>query len=319
MNSDDKGLERTNDHGDLPIRTDGGRRILAFDFPVFRVGIAEYPDGPTGTTVLHFPDGATAALDVRGGSPGVIGDYGFVHAIALAGGSLLGLEAASGVAAGLLARGGYRARFSDIPLVSGGIVFDFGRRDNSIYPDKRLGRAALDAAVPGRFPLGARGAGSSVSVGNGVSYDRGERSGQGAAFRDIDGVKVFACVVLNAVGAVFDRTGTVVRGHLDPHTGRRSSLTEELDRYAGAEPRPGNTTLTVVVTNQTVVGHDLTQLARQVHSSMARAIQPFHTRDDGDALWVVSTREVNPARWSLSALGAAASEVVWDAVLSAHP
>ena len=141
----------TNDRGDLPIRSDGGSRVLAFDFPAFRVGIAEYPDGPTGTTVLHFPDGATAALDVRGGSPGVIGDYGFVHAIALAGGSLLGLEAASGVAAGLLARGGYRARFSDIPLVSGGIVFDFGRRDNSIYPDKRLGRAALDAAVPGGF------------------------------------------------------------------------------------------------------------------------------------------------------------------------
>ena len=319
MSSGARAPAMTNDRGDLPICTDGGRRVLTFDFPSFRAGIAEYPDGPTGTTVLHFPDGATAALDVRGGSPGVIGDYGFVHAIALAGGSLLGLEAASGVAAGLLARGGYRARFSDIPLVSGGIVFDFGRRDNSIYPDKRLGRAALDAAVPGRFPLGARGAGSSVSVGNGISYDRGEPSGQGAAFRDLRGVKVFACVVLNAVGAVFDRGGTVVRGHLDPRTGKRASLVEELDRYADANPQPDNTTLTVVVTNQAVVGHDLTQLARQVHSSMARAIQPFHTRDDGDALWVVSTREVNPSPWSLSALGVLASEVVWDAVLAAHP
>ena len=74
-----------------------------------------------------------------------------------------------------------------------------------------------------------------------------------------------------------------------------------------------------MVTNQTVVGHDLTQLARQVHSSMARAIQPFHTRDDGDALWAVSTREVDPSPWSLSALGVLASEVVWDAVLAAHP
>ena len=319
MNSDRNGPVNTNDHGGLPIHTAAGERVLTFDFPALRVGIAEYPDGPTGTTVLHLPDGATAAMDVRGGSPGVIGDYGFVHAIALAGGSLLGLEAASGVAAGLLARGGYRASFSDIPLVSGGIVFDFGRRDNSIYPDKRLGRAALDAAVPGRFPFGARGAGVSVTVGNGLRYDSGEPSGQGAAFRDIGGVKVFACVVLNAVGAVFDGDGKVVRGHLDPHTGRRSSLVENLERYVDREPEPGNTTLTVVVTNQTVVGHDLTQLARQVHSSMARAIQPFHTRDDGDALWVVSTSEVNPARWSLSALGVAASEVVWDAVLAAHP
>ena len=112
MTSHGKGLAKTNEDGGLPIRTDAGDRVLAFDFPAFRVGIAEYPDGPTGTTVLHSPDGATAALDVRGGSPGVIGDYGFVHAIALAGGSLLGLEAASGVAAGLLARGGYRARSS---------------------------------------------------------------------------------------------------------------------------------------------------------------------------------------------------------------
>lgn len=126
-----------------------GAGALRSTFLSFRVGIGEYPDGPTGATVLHFPDGATAALDVRDGSPGVIGNHGFVHAIAFARGSLLGLEATSGVAAGLMARGGYRASFSAIPLVSGGIVFDFGRRDNSIYPDKRLGRAALDAAVPG--------------------------------------------------------------------------------------------------------------------------------------------------------------------------
>ena len=220
------------------------------------------------------------------------------------------------MAAGLLTRGGYRTHFSTIPLVSGGIVFDFGQRDNSIYPDKRLGRPALDAAVPGRFPLPARGAGISFTVGNGLGFDRGEPSGEGAAFRDIRGVKVFAYVVLNAVGAAFDRDGKLVRGHLDPHTGQRSSLVEDLERYVDADPEPGNTTLTVVVTNRTVVGHDLTQLARQVHSSMARAIQPFHTRSDGDALLEVSTREVNPAQWSLSALGVAASEVVWDAVLA---
>ena len=225
----------------------------------------------------------------------------------------------AGVAAGLLARGGYRADFSAIPLVSGGIVFDFGRRDNSIYPDKRLGRAALDAALCGRFPLGARGAGMSVTVGNGFDYSRSEPAGQGAACRAIGGVRIFACVVLNAIGAVCDRNGKVVRGHVDPRTGQRSGFAEDLERYVGAAPRPGNTTLAVVVTNQTVGGHDLTQLGRQVHSSMARAIQPFHTRDDGDALWMVSTREVDLSQWSLTALGVAASEVVWDAVLSAHP
>ena len=309
------------DDTDLPIQTDWGARVLTFDFPAFEVGIAEYPDGPTGVTVLHFPQGAAMAMDIRGGSPGIVGDYGFVHAISLAGGSLLGLEAASGVAAGLLARQDGSARWDSIPLVSGGIVFDFGGRDNSIYPDKRLGRVALDNARTGRFPLGARGAGIAVTVGNGFEFDRGEQAGQGAAFRAVGGIKIFACTVVNAIGAVFDRSGEVVLGHVDRATGKRSTFADDLEsRLAALKDATGqNTTLTVVVTNQTVRGHDLTQLGRQVHSAMARAIQPFHTRDDGDVLWTVSTAEVDVPEWSLTALGVAASEVVWDAVLEAHP
>lgn len=305
---------------DLAIATDFGERVLEFDFPAMRVGIAEYPAGPTGVTVLHFPQGASVAADIRGGSPGFLGDYGYVHAIALAGGSLLGLEAASGVAAGLWAEVD-APRWDAIPLVSGGIVFDFGGRDNGIHPDKRLGRAALQNAVVGRFPLGARGAGSHVTVGNGFAFDRGERAGQGAAFRETGGIKVLVCTVLNAVGAIFDREGEVVLGHANPETGEREGFPADLQRrIEAAERGPSrNTTLTVVVTNQTVRGHDLAQLGRQVHSSMARAIQPFHTRDDGDILWTVSTAEVDVPQWSITALGVLASEVAWDAVLEAHP
>ena len=343
------------------IDTDWGSRVLEFDFPAIKVGIAEYPDGPTGATVLHFPDGAAMAMDVRGGSPGVVGEYGYVHAISLAGGSLFGLEAAAGVTAGLLERQETAARWDTIPLVSGGIVFDFGGRDNNVYPDKRLGGAALANTKVGRFPLGARGAGIAVTVGNGFAFDRGEQAGQGAAFREVGGIKIFACTVVNAIGAVFDRNGNVVLGHLDPETGKRTTFAEDLERRLAALRAPNadrssrvssagvrtrsvelpavrldrvapatrlasvresagqNTTLTVVVTNQTVRGHDLEQLGRQVHSSMARAIQPFHTRDDGDVLWMVSTAEVDVPEWSLTALGVAASEVVWDAVLEAHP
>ena len=38
-------------------------------------------------------------------------------------------------------------------------------RLNEIYPDKRLGQAALRAAKPGAFPLGARGSGRAVKQG----------------------------------------------------------------------------------------------------------------------------------------------------------
>lgn len=38
-------------------RTDPAGRALTFDFPGMRVGVAEYEEGPTGTTVFYFPKG----------------------------------------------------------------------------------------------------------------------------------------------------------------------------------------------------------------------------------------------------------------------
>lgn len=315
---------KNNDDPDLAIHTDAGARVLEYDFDSFNVGIAEYPDGPTGTTVFHFPEGARLAVDIRGGSPGVIGEYGFVHAITLAGGSLYGLEAASGVRAGILAKNGYTSSWEAIPLVSGGIIFDFGPRNNSIYPDKRLGRIAFENAMPNRFPMGARGAGISATVGKTIGFDGAEPAGQGAAFRETGGIKVFACVVLNAVGAVVNRDGQVVRGHLNPETGERISFMKAIEQQieeaeANLQPPSGNTTLTVVVTNQSTNRFSIDQIARQVHSSMARAIQPFQTDTDGDTLWFVSTGEVDITPWSGAGLGELAADVVWDAVLAAHP
>ena len=79
---------------------------------------------------------------------------------------------------------------------------------------------------------------------------------------------------------------------------------------------PGNTTLTLVVTNQQLTRRELRQLGVQVHGSMGRAIQPFHALVDGDVLYTVSTNEVeNPELPSMS-LGVIASELAWDAVLS---
>jgi hypothetical protein len=45
---------------------------LTFDFPEVKIGVAEYEEGPTGTTVLYFPKEVVAAVDVRGGAPGTV-------------------------------------------------------------------------------------------------------------------------------------------------------------------------------------------------------------------------------------------------------
>ena len=111
-------------------------------------------------------------------------------AICLAGGSLYGLEAAAGVAAELLARREYRTGWMDIPIVAGAIIFDWGRRDNAVYPDKELGRAALRSALEGAFPLGPHGAGRSAGVGKVFDYEEGEPAGQGAAFRQVGKTRI---------------------------------------------------------------------------------------------------------------------------------
>lgn len=310
----------TNDNTELQPQVTQASASLLFDFPSFKIGAAEYAEGPTGCTVFYFPNGALTALDIRGGSVGVIGNYEWNHAICLAGGSLYGLEAATGVAAELFATRDHSTQFHQIALVSGAIVFDYGPRDNAVYPDKRLGRAALQAAQAGVFPIGRHGAGCSVSVGKGFDFRQGETSGQGGAFRQLGVTKVAAFSVVNAIGAIVNREGKVVRGHLDRSTGTHQHSIEELERrLAGAEgsnPQPGNTTLTVVVTNQKLDRRLLNQFAKQVHSSMARAIQPFHTHMDGDVLYAVTTNEVENLQIEAIGLGVLASETVWDAVLS---
>jgi L-aminopeptidase/D-esterase-like protein len=285
---------------------------LTFEFPGLRIGVAEYDDGPTGCTVFHFTGGAMLERDVRGGSPGTFGDLDWVDAICLAGGSLYGLEACTGVAAELFEQRGYDTGWTAIADVTGAIIFDFGPRENAVYPDKELGRAALRAAREGSFPLGQCGAGRSATVGKTFGLELAEPGGQGGAFRQIGETRIAVFTVVNAVGAIVDRDGNVVRGHLAP-TGERRKLVEGIE----ARVTGGNTTLTVLITNQKLDRWLLRQLGRQVHTSMARAIHPFHALTDGDVFFAATTNEVeNDALDSLT-LGVVASELAWDAVLAA--
>lgn len=286
---------------------------LTFEFPGLRIGVAEYEDGPTGCTVFHFTGGAMLERDVRGGSPGTFGDLDWVDAICLAGGSLYGLEACTGVAAELFEQRGHDTSWGAIADVTGAIIFDFGPRANAVYPDKELGRAAFRAARDGAFPLGRRGAGRSATVGKTFGFEQAEPGGQGGAFRRVRDTRIAVFTVVNAVGAIVDRDGSVVRGHFDPPTGARRDLVEGIE----ARVTGGNTTLTVVATNQKLDRWLLRQLARQVHTSMARAIHPFHALTDGDVLFAATTNEVEDAELDSLTLGVLASELAWDAVLAA--
>ena len=312
----------SNDTADLRPRTEiDAKRWLDVDFPGLEIGVAEYAEGPTGCTVFAFPKVASLHIDVRGGSPGINGEHlNVTNAICFAGGSLYGLEASTGVAAELFAKRGYSTQWQDIALVQGAIIFDYGRRPNAIYPDKELGRAAVRALRSGRFPQGPHGAGCSATAGHGASA---ELSGQGGAFRHAGTTRVAVFTVVNAYGAIVDRSGEVVRGNRDPQTGRRRRAEDVVAQTGAYDPVAArargvteNTNLTLVLTDQKLDPLQLRSVARQVHSSMARAIQPFHTRWDGDILFAVSTQHLDNASLDEVSLGVIASELAWDAVLA---
>jgi L-aminopeptidase/D-esterase-like protein len=346
------------------------RAHLEIDFPAIRIGVAEYDEGPTGTTVFHFPHGVAAAVDVRGGAAGTIGtDFlrlgyqtRFVDAVVFSGGSSYGLSAATGAAQAIREMRGGTGDWGRIATVVGAIIFDFApRRFNMVAPDEALGAAALRAAKPGRFPLGAAGAGrfamqSGFYDARGIA-DARQHSGQGAAIRESGPTKVAVFTVVNALGAVVDRSGRVVRcnatsvggdcGTVSELVERTLSARAPAQRTSGAPPEglPGSvhataegnagvahtdadsvvdgpsesTTLTLVVTNQRLDFWALQRLAVQVHTSMARAIHPFQTERDGDVLYAVTTGEVENASLSPQDLGLLASEVAWDAVLASVP
>lgn len=318
---------------------------LTFDFPGVKVGVAEYEEGPTGTTVLYFPAPVVAAVDVRGGAPGTVNtdvlrlayDDPVANAIVLSGGSSYGLSAATGVANALKDMITDASNFDDVAVVPGAIIFDLGdRRFNTITPDEELGRAALAGARAGWFPLGARGAGRFAMQGYGL--DITQHSGQGAAFRQSGDTKVLVVTVDNG-GLVVDRKGQVMRcSH--PVDGYCGSIADVIAAHLATLGNPkqaranfGNnqinpqgltrhTTITIVVTNKSLPIWALQRLGVQVHNSMARGDQPMAEGDDGDTLFTVTTGKAVGATISdedMDHLGILASETAWDALLASLP
>jgi L-aminopeptidase/D-esterase-like protein len=283
---------------------------LAIDLPGLSIGVAEDADGTTGCTVLVFDEPVAMITDVRGGRPAVVGgEHGGTTAICLAGGSLLGLEATSGVLTELWEQMGRPTGFGQIRAAAGAVIFDWRRRTTYTYPDHDMGRRAVRAARASIFPCGRRGAGCSATYNKLRPDDVVYRGGQGAAFdtyaNSDHAIHVAAFTVVNAVGMVTDRAGKPVIGAVAPPP-----------RDDGAPIEEGNSTVTVIATDAVLNTFELRQWSRQVHTSMARAIHPFHTTRDGDVLFAVTTGR-SQQRVDVDLFGVHTSELLWDAVMAA--
>jgi L-aminopeptidase/D-esterase-like protein len=300
--------------------------------PGLSVGHAQAPSSATGVTALLFEDGALTVVDVRGGASGTYdtaslgleSTFGRRWGLFFAGGSLFGLDAASGVRRWIHERGGGIRVFDNpnrIVPVSGAILFDLPRVPVELPDYAPLGYLAASRASAGPVATGPVGAGAGASVGKYLGRARAAPGGIGSAAEVVTDLgTVGAVVAVNAVGAV-----------RNPWTGRwvagpRDELGEivppgEADAARRAAASRG-TTLVAVVTDARVDRAVLARIAVYAHDGLARAVDPAHSATDGDVVFVATTERAQPPPEefqgeSADRLGMAAARQVVEAILSA--
>lgn len=285
----------------------------------------------TGCTVVLSPEGAVAAVDVRGGAPGTRETdlLGFgrrvqrVNAIVLAGGSAFGLAAADGVMRFLAQRGhGFPVGAHRVPIVPAAVLFDLGIGSYHAIPDADFGHRAARSASADAVEEGSVGAGTGATVGKARGIGLATKSGIGSAsLRLGSGVVVGALVAVNAFGDVVNpRTSQILAGMRDPASGKFTSTVVYLLRgatEAGSDPGIGlNTTIGVVATDARLGRDDLTRVAALAHDGLARVVRPAHTAYDGDTFFALSTGRAAAAA-DPTAVAVAAGEVVATAIVRA--
>lgn len=288
------------------------------------IKIGHYTDesAKTGCTVLVFEDGATCTVDVRGGAPGTretdllepgnLVDK--VHAILLSGGSAFGLDAATGVMQELESRGiGFKTPDAIVPIVPAAVIYDLNIGDSSIRPDAKSGRTATQNALDTDEPLlyGNIGAAAGATVAKMLGMEASTKSGIGAASIISGETEVFAIVVVNAVGDIYDETtGEMLAMPKNPETGETYKTEQLILNYDNPTPLQ-NTTIGVIATNARLTKAELKRLCIAGHDAYAQCIKPVHSLSDGDAVFAVSTAKIDD---NLDKLMVMASKAVREAI-----
>lgn len=306
-------------------------RNLITDVEGVRVGHADDRTLGSGVTAIVFDRAVVASVDLRGGGPGTretalldpAQTVEGIDAIALAGGSAFGLDAASGVQAYLREQGrGFQVRTTRVPIVPGAILFDLlsgGEKNWGRYPPYReLGYDAARTAA-GVFALGSAGAGLGATT---VDLKGGVGS---ASATTREGLTVGALAVVNAAGSVVVGGGPhfwAAPFERDGEFGGRGLPAPFPPQ--GLEPRTkggaqANTTLALVATDAILSKAQAKRLAVMAQTGLARAIYPVHTPLDGDIVFAAATakKPLADPLLSLTELGAIAANVLARAIARA--
>lgn len=300
----------------------------------FRFGHWTDEEAGTGCTVIVAPEGAAGGVDVRGGAPASRetdllrpeNTVDRVHAVCLSGGSAYGLEAASGVARELEARGiGLDTGAALVPIVCSSCLFDLAFGDATVRPDIAAGRAAVSAALDGdaEAPLaeGNVGAGAGATVGKLNGPACAMKAGLGARAFALGELRVGALAAVNACGNICDpATGAAIAGMRPAPEAREIVDMEEAMLAAGADAQMPldrtNTTISCIVTNARLTKAEATKVAQMAADAYAHVIRPTHTTNDGDTIYVLATGEAGDATPPLDVVGLAATRALEAALVA---
>jgi len=308
-----------------------GPRNAITDIAGLLVGQAEDMAARTGVTVLLPEARCTAAVDVRGGGPGTRDIDALdpacmvdaVDAVVLSGGSVHGLEAASGVVSWLAAHGrGYPVAGIRVPIVPAAILFDLANGGDKGWGDtppyRALALAACDAAGA-EVRQGNAGAGTGAKT---ATCKGG--LGTASAVDPETGVTVGALVAANPVGAVTMPDGTFwawpfeQEGEFGGPYRPTGPAAPEPNFYRHPEAGPGgNTTIGIVAVDAALSKAEAQRLAIMAQDGLARAIRPVHTPMDGDTVFALATGAValpGPGAMALARIGAIAADCVARAI-----
>lgn len=312
-----------------------GPRNLITDVPGIRVGNASAMAALTGVSVILPDVRAVAGCDVRGGAPGTRETDALdpsclvdaVDAVVLSGGSVYGLDAASGVVQLLGTKGrGFQMPGAPVtaPIVPAAILFDLANGGDKGWgldpPYRRLGIEACERAGT-EFLLGNAGAGLGARAG-------ALKGGLGSASSLLDsGLVIGALVAVNSGGsavmpgtstlwaALFEQAGEM-GGQVLPKAPIDLDWPDDTKRPKESVPGT-NTTIGVVATSATLTPVEVKRVAIMAQDGLARALRPVHTPLDGDVIFVLATGQHalgEPRPAALSLLGMAAADCVTRAI-----
>ena len=285
---------KTNDLVQLEPMTTKGKHIK-YTLDDVKVASVQYKDTRAGTTYVDFgKDGCRVYQRVLGAASNYVNctnieNNFIISGLCLSGGSTLGLEATTGVIAEKFKQNEYYSASE----ISGAVVYG-GLRTNKemYYPDKRLGRFAVNHLVDNKVYVGQVGAGI------GSSY------GQGSAFGEIYGVKFLAIVINNIYGDVIKNNSIVEKKH--NYSSWSNKKKDQDKQFASTKENISTNQNSCLIAVITDLDLDITQLrlmSNQLQSSVGQVIYPFNTIFDGDIIYTCSTmklkKKFNPTQTTI--------------------